>query len=448
MLVGSIVAIVLGVQVWAANNLLSRTEELRTILSNNRIIANQLERRIGYGGLIHNFKNYVLRPDEDKYRIAAQEDARRALTLIEKLQVSASQFDLDVPLVRSREMIISYAERLENVRKFTATGRSAAYVDERVRFDDQPALLEVESLLTDLDQAVEARLGQLQRGATVAAILIYACSLFLGLMYLSCFAYRQRMHFISISKLADKLSCTNKSLSRANSTLNQFAGIVSHDLKVPVNHLRFFGMQLAEGPHDSPVAEENIARINRCVENMDKIIDSLLDFSRTGFSQPRMETVYLSDLLRDVEQCLQSELQNCNAKLIIDVTVDQSVKADYALLGRVFANLITNSIKYRTEDLVPKVEIRGTQLDETIEFSVSDNGIGIDPKYADRIFEPLQRLHGTQDEYEGSGIGLTLAKSIIEGHMGQIRLDTQFTSGTRIVFTLPNTAATTFVKAA
>lgn len=444
----SFVAAVLLIQVWAANNLLNGTEELRRILSTSQAAANRLERSIGYGGLIHNFKNYVLRPDEDKFRLAAQEDARGALVLIEKLRANASDVGIIAPLERSREMIISYAERLDSVRQLAEAGHSREFIDEQIRFDDQPALIEVEALITQLDETIDNRLTYLQREAAIATVLIFICTVAAGLFYLLCFVTRQRKHFNAVKKLADRLSYANESLSRANSSLNQFAGIVSHDLKVPLIHISFFRNQLTENLNDPAIAKANIDKIQRSTDSMNKIIESLLDFSRTGFTEPKFESVDLRSILAEVEQSFEFEIQDNNARLSIDLKINQPVQADYALLLRVLSNLIANSLKYKHVDSAPEIEIRGIHAGEVVEISISDNGIGIKPRYADRIFEPLQRLHGTQEEYAGSGIGLSLVKSIIEGHMGQIHLDTTYTHGTRIVFTLPCPAAVSLTRAA
>ena len=106
-----------------------------------------------------------------------------------------------------------------------------------------------------------------------------------------------------------------------------------------------------------------------------------------------------------------------------------------------FSNLIGNSLKYARSDVPPRVKITSHAADGWIDFSISDNGIGIDPRYAEQIFKPMQRLHGPQSEFEGFGLGLSLVQAIIEGHGGSIRLDTEFEDGARFVFRLPDQTA-------
>ena len=113
------------------------------------------------------------------------------------------------------------------------------------------------------------------------------------------------------------------------------------------------------------------------------------------------------------------------------------VQGDPELLRRLVQNLVGNAIKYRHPDRGPIVRVNGRAVGQQVELAVEDNGIGIDPRFATRIFEVFQRLHHDESTYGGTGIGLALAKRIAESHNGSIHLDTSFTEGARFVVTLP-----------
>jgi light-regulated signal transduction histidine kinase (bacteriophytochrome) len=113
-----------------------------------------------------------------------------------------------------------------------------------------------------------------------------------------------------------------------------------------------------------------------------------------------------------------------------------TVMADEAQLGQVFQNLIANAIKFRREDVPPRVHVSAEREGEEWVFSVADNGIGIDPEQADRLFQIFQRLH-TREEYEGLGIGLALCRRVVERHGGHIWVESEPGEGTNFFFTIP-----------
>ncbi|MFC2952073.1 ATP-binding protein [Marinicaulis aureus] len=124
-----------------------------------------------------------------------------------------------------------------------------------------------------------------------------------------------------------------------------------------------------------------------------------------------------------------------NADIIIKET--PAIKADPELIRRVFANLIANSLKYSKPDNAPVVTISSERQAEKVTFSIADNGIGIEARHAEKIFEPMQRLHDHDSEYDGVGIGLPLVKAIIESHGGAIWLDKDYAEGARFCFSVP-----------
>ena len=443
-------AIALGAQLALAASEARRAAELRETLSESHALANALERRIGYGGLIHEFKNYVLRPDEDGYRVAALEDAARALELVDRLEGGAAELGLEADLDDTREMIESYAARLVEVRELSAAGRGPGFVDRRVRFDDSRALFEVERLLEAIDRSVDARLVALARRGALQSALATAVTAALGLVCIGVVTRRQRRHAAAVQALVDELSAKNAELERANVSLSQFAGIVSHDLRTPIRHVELAGALIEEGAEDPETLEEGVSIVRRSAHRMDAIVNGLLDFTKTGFASPRAEELDACRFLETARAELAAEERAAGASLELDLRVEPGtgLLADPVLLTRVLSNLVGNSLKYARDGTRPRIVIGARYADAApvagardrppaLELSVADDGIGIDPRFAERIFEPLERLHPADDRYGGVGIGLSLAKSIVEGHGGRIGLDTRYTEGTRMVLALP-----------
>jgi light-regulated signal transduction histidine kinase (bacteriophytochrome) len=165
---------------------------------------------------------------------------------------------------------------------------------------------------------------------------------------------------------------------------------------------------------------------------MQRLVKDLLRLSRVGRRKNRLNEVECNGLLATVLRDMERAIEESGA--VVQVGDLPTVVADDTQLGQVFQNLIVNAIKFRAQ-APPRVEVGARELETGWEFSVSDNGIGIDMKQKDRIFLMFQRLH-ERDRYEGSGIGLTLAKKIVESHGGEIWFESS-PQGTTFYFTIP-----------
>jgi signal transduction histidine kinase len=241
---------------------------------------------------------------------------------------------------------------------------------------------------------------------------------------------------LSAAKVAHaELDTRTKDLERSNAELEQFAYIASHDLQEPLRKVASF-CQLLERRYKGKLderADQYIAFAVDGAKRMQILINDLLAFSRVG--RIVRESVEVScDAV--VEQAL-ANLADAIERTGASVETDElpTVSAEVPLLTAVFQNLIGNALKFRGEE-PPKVRITARRDGGFWEFSVADNGIGIDPEYADRIFVIFQRLHNKAD-YPGTGIGLAMCRKIVEYHGGTIWLDTSVESGSRFCFTLP-----------
>ncbi|MFI5593581.1 ATP-binding protein [Amycolatopsis sp. NPDC051758] len=231
------------------------------------------------------------------------------------------------------------------------------------------------------------------------------------------------------------LSTRTQALERSNSDLEQFAYVASHDLQEPLRKVTSF-CQLLQKRYADKLDERGDQYIGFAVDGakrMQVLINDLLAFSRVGRRGGEPEVVESADLVARATANLEDALADTGARVTVAEGMP-SVRGEMSLLTAVFQNLIGNAIKFRGEH-PPEIAVSAERDGGDWVFSVTDNGIGIDARYADRIFVIFQRLHG-RAEYPGTGIGLAMCRKIVEHHGGRIWLDTETTAGTRFRFTL------------
>lgn len=229
-------------------------------------------------------------------------------------------------------------------------------------------------------------------------------------------------------------------LKRSNDELQSFAYVASHDLQEPLRTISSFTQLLERrygGKLDSD-ADEFIEYVVEAAQRMQQMINDLLDYSRIMTKVKEFEEINSEDILEEVIKSLKTTIDENNAVITHDKL--PTVIADKGQLLRVFQNLIVNAIKFKKPDEPPRVHIACRKDEENNEyvFSVTDNGIGIEEQYFDRIFTIFQRLH-TRDEYQGTGIGLSLVRRIVERHGGYMWVESEFGVGSTFYFSILST---------
>jgi len=223
-------------------------------------------------------------------------------------------------------------------------------------------------------------------------------------------------------------------LARSNADLEQFAYVASHDLQEPLRMVAAYTQLLSEryrGKLDEN-ADKFIGYASEGALRMQVLIQDLLAFSRVGRTTATHSNVDCNALLEEVCKTLGPAIQECGA--VIEYRDLPTVLADRTQMLQVLQNLIGNAIKFRGDKPVV-VSVQAEKTDERWLFSVSDNGIGIAPEFAENIFVVFQRLH-TRTEYPGNGIGLAICKKIIERNGGKIWVESQADSGATFKFTI------------
>jgi light-regulated signal transduction histidine kinase (bacteriophytochrome) len=235
--------------------------------------------------------------------------------------------------------------------------------------------------------------------------------------------------------LAENLNKKNSELEASNKELEQFAYVASHDLQEPLRMVSSY-MQLLETRYRDKLDQDAKEFIDYAVDGanrMQRLIQDLLAFSRVGTRGRAPEPVQSSASLAEALQNLKLRIEESKAKITHDEMPE--LMADPNQLVQLFQNLVGNALKFRSEK-PPEIRVTVKPSGFFAEFSVKDNGIGFDPKHADRIFVIFQRLN-TREQYEGTGIGLAICKKIVERHGGTIWVETELGKGTTFHFTLP-----------
>ena len=232
----------------------------------------------------------------------------------------------------------------------------------------------------------------------------------------------------SLESRAFDLACSNADLER-------FVYVATHDLQEPLRLITSF-LQLLKKKYDSQLDEQASEYINYAVDGsrrIKKLILDLLEYSKFSIDRDGFKVLDAGKLIEDVKHSLCSLLKQHHA--IIDVKPLPVIYADPSLLHQLFKNLLTNSIKYRGES-TPKISIDCIAQGDNYLFSVSDNGIGIDPGYSEKIFDLFQRLH-KNEAFEGTGVGLAICEKINSLHRGSIWVESMPGKGSTFYFTIP-----------
>ncbi|WNO08465.1 PAS domain-containing protein [Teredinibacter sp. KSP-S5-2] len=234
----------------------------------------------------------------------------------------------------------------------------------------------------------------------------------------------------------DKLEKAITQLKSSNNDLEQFAYVASHDLQEPIRVISSY-VQLINRRYRNTFdsdGEEFLAFIVDACKRMQTLINDLLDFSRLGRGTPEKKQVNLNEIVTNIQSFLANKIEETHAVIKVDAL--PTVIASPSQMERLFQNLIGNSLKYVKEGVPPEVRIGVEETAQSWQIFINDNGIGIDPKYFDKIFVIFQRLHAI-DEYSGTGVGLAVCKRIVDSHGGEIWVDSAPGEGTTFTFTLP-----------
>jgi PAS domain S-box-containing protein len=240
---------------------------------------------------------------------------------------------------------------------------------------------------------------------------------------------------IAHTKAKEALQESLLDVQRSNTELEQFAYITSHDLREPLRMITSF-LQLLERRYQDQLdadANEFIGYAVDGAKRLDAMIQDILIYSKITNKERNVTHVNINNILEQTYLNLKTSIDENDAQITNDHL--PTLKVDEQLMVQLFQNLISNAIKYRRDES-PKIHISAKKEDKQWVFSVKDNGIGISEKHLEKIFTIFQRLH-TNEEYEGTGIGLAIAQKIVHQHNGEIWAESELGKGTTFYFTIP-----------
>ena len=231
-----------------------------------------------------------------------------------------------------------------------------------------------------------------------------------------------------------KLARKAQELTRSNVELVEFASGVSHDLRAPLRAIKNYSLFLQEDNADQldEMGLEYVEGIAESAQQLDALVVDLLEYSRIGRTEAEMSAVDTGELLERVVTRLGLRAQ-AQLRLPVDAPI---VRAQEVYLDQIFSNLLGNAVKFHRPEAKPVIAVAWADRGNAWEFSVCDNGIGIEEKHAEKIFSIFQRLH-TSDEYEGTGIGLAIVQKAVEERGGRVWAQSTNGQGSVFTFTMP-----------
>jgi PAS domain S-box-containing protein len=237
-----------------------------------------------------------------------------------------------------------------------------------------------------------------------------------------------------INQLQKELEKANNLLAQSNVDLENYTYVVSHDLKAPLRAIRSFSTFILEDYTEKldDTGKDYFQRIIDASVRMDALIENLLLLSRVGRKFMEVETVDLNQLLEEITSELEPTLNKNNGTIVLGNLPKVAIPRTW--MKQLFMNLIDNGLKFN-KSKTPTVEVSCEEKDTELLFKVSDNGIGVEEKYFDRLFNLFERLH-TQEEYPGTGAGLAICKKIVQQFGGKIWIESQVGKGSTFFFTL------------
>ena len=238
-----------------------------------------------------------------------------------------------------------------------------------------------------------------------------------------------------INKKANEIRLLNEKLQAAYDELDTFSYTVSHDLRTPLTSVKTYAELMLKNKSIDESGRKMLDRILTGADKMNFLIKEILNLARVGRSDINFETVDMQLLLKEIGNEVWNAFKADNTELILGEL--PNLKGDKTMIAQVFTNLIGNAVKYSSTVKSPKIEVSAHVDGEEIIYAIKDNGIGIDNRYYDRVFELFKRMDNVKD-IEGTGVGLAIVKRVVERHNGRVWFDSKLNIGSTFYVAFKN----------
>lgn len=373
---------------------------------------------------------YTLKSADQTYRVFIEKMTEGAVTLNRKglILYCNSQFATMVQLPLSKVIGVSFEE-------FIARNDRKQYAELFQKSWDADFKGEVNVVSGHQETPVQLSLTsiELEEGISLSIIITDLTA--------------QKATQLQLKKNNDQLEEINHALEASNHDLQQFASVASHDLQEPLRKIMIFSNLLQEKQKDlSPESQKYLHKIIDSSARMKTLIIDILNYSRLSANDAPMQCIDLGDLIRELKEDFELIIQEKNAQVIVDEL--PCIDVNRGQMRQVFQNIISNALKFSKRGEAPVIHITGKYLKDKFFDSeeqkdgpfcmlcIRDNGIGFDEKYVNNIFALFERLN-SKDRYEGTGIGLAIAKKVIDKHNGLITATSKEGSGSEFKIILP-----------
>ncbi|MFK7923381.1 MAG: ATP-binding protein [Bacteroidia bacterium] len=383
---------------------------------------------------------------ENKLNIARllliDEQASQCLALLDSIQRLATQIqrpELEMQLTKLRADAFNSLGRkdlaYDNLYRYLQLRDSIFGTPVRLDFalaESGIAVSKIEEEIAEIKEAQQVARRQMIIGGMIAGFILLLVLLLMG--------YQRNRALNRVNKILaqknEEIFMQNERLASSNEELRQFAHITSHDLREPLRSIGGFSTLLErkfKGKLDER-GQEYLDFITSGVRRMDSLLADLMNYSVIGILEQKFEPVEIEKIISNIIETMHREKRAQGARIKIkNLPV---IVADERQMGILFENLIDNAVKFRSKD-GPKIEINCQKEGESYLFSIKDNGIGMDEAYQEQIFSLFLRLHANSSEYEGTGVGLSICRKIVQQHKGRIWINSQKELGTTVYFLLP-----------
>lgn len=407
---------------FAAVFLYARRDQARLIetqLAKHSVMI-ELQSAIGYGGMIHHFKNWVLRPDEPQYRDAAVDSAQRALQLLDRLEGIMAESQPDTSLEAQRQTIRAYLDHIGRVVALHEAGVSAREIDTAVRISDTDALGELARLRGQVIAHMQSQQSALEDRKALVLLLPFALIALLTAGLLVLVRQRARLRFEHDATRIDEME--------------QFTQIAVHDLRAPLRQiasLAEFALDDLGETAGQGDARSHVQMIANRAAKLEALVAAVFRYIRVEGAAQEITEVDLRALVEEIARLHVPA--GGSVSLVGEFPV---VRAQAVELGIILRNLISNAVKHHP-DQRPQIIVRHLRAGNGHRFEVEDNGPGIARTDAGKVFDMFWSLEKRENSAEVSGVGLALVRRIVTRWGTGISLRDASPSGTIFSFTMP-----------